>query len=160
MWPTFYYNNNLDDENNKMRCIMKDKTLRDPYFKAMSHAMALKCDVFARVMSAQTLAKVPKTGIFYNTEYASVRATAEERKQSNTWLDSDYDKQIQQLEYIKAPDGGDAEIYWKRGMTNPPRKREETHEDVLPAIEDRDNCGAQAGAAAIFDAGGALPVDW
>jgi hypothetical protein len=60
----------------------------------MSHAMALKCDVFATVMSGQTKDNVPKTRIFYNTEYASARATAEERKAANTWFEDDYDNDL------------------------------------------------------------------
>ena len=147
MWDPSYYDDDTEDENNPLRCIMADEVDRRTYFKAMSGAMAYYCQVFATVMSDKDLPDVPKDGIWYTIEYQRLMRTDNKGKSVN------------EIALIK-PDGSNPTVYWKRPDS---QKREETYKDMhdfASLVQRETTCGAPKGVEAVFDAGGRLPVDW
>jgi hypothetical protein len=158
MWDIGYYDRDLKDESNALRCIMADEDKRQTYFENMSRAMALKCSDIALVMSAQKLSEVPKSGIWYNIEYKTLRKTKEENIEDHPWLGKKYNKQVNRINYLDKH-GENEQKYWERGDSHPPKRDADPH--ATPALARREKtCGAPKGAAAAFDEGGALPVIW
>jgi len=83
MWPCDYYNGDLEDENNRLRCIFKDKDTRTEYFEHMSEAMAISCDIFATVMTNFT-DNIPQDGIWGRVEQPALQRTGNPGGQIDT----------------------------------------------------------------------------
>jgi hypothetical protein len=115
---------------------MQDPAKRNIYFRNMSEAMATFCDVFAQVMD-KDYPDVRLDGIWGQVELPTLQ------KLGN-------DGVVFQIDAI-SQDGKQVRPYWVRGGIRK-TKRQDTGQ-VPP-------CGAGDDTPAIFDEGGALPVDW
>ncbi len=78
MWPCEYYNGDVEDEDNPLRCIFQkaldgDASERTLYFENMSRAMALDCDLSATVMT-KDVDNIPMNGIWGRIEFPTLTA--------------------------------------------------------------------------------------
>ena len=161
MWDQTHYDDDVNDTKNRYRCVMNNQADRNTYFRRISDAMALKCGVFATVMSAQPKDQIPEDGIWYQTEYPRLKQTTTQRRTDAPWVGDNYKKQVDRIEYIRGPNGDDVSTYWSRGMPNPPRSVADANMTAAASLVRRDPaCGAPPGRAGVFDIGGALPVNW
>ena len=76
------YNDDTSDVNNPLREIMADPAKRLTYFTHMSEAYAELCNGQAYLMSA-TPNSVPTDGIWYNTEFPTLKKTGNPGGQVN-----------------------------------------------------------------------------
>ncbi|KAH8667475.1 hypothetical protein BGZ60DRAFT_431709 [Tricladium varicosporioides] len=100
IWPSSWYNNNVKDTKNPLRCIIQDKAKRGTYFTNMSTAMAQMCDIFATVMT-KDINNVPQDGIWAKAEFPTLQASGNQGK-------------VLQIEMI-TQDGKQTKHLWVRG---------------------------------------------
>lgn len=124
MWPCDYYNGDLEDENNRLRCIFKDKDTRTEYFEHMSEAMAISCDIFATVMTNFT-DNIPQDGIWGRVEQPALQRTGNPGGQIDTIVAVD----------LK---GDNLVTVWERPGTR--RKRSVQEGNMLEARDQPNGC--------------------
>lgn len=71
MWPEGLYVKR-QIISNPMRCIMQNKDEQQTYFKHMSEAMAVQCDLQATVLT-KDISDIPTNGIWHNVEFPALK---------------------------------------------------------------------------------------